>query len=119
VDKMIFALEEELSNVRHGSLVKVNTEIIYDKKLTKKETKLIGKLIVTREIKKMDRITEIKDQFPIDITIPKNNIINSAAEVSLRLAALKFEIEEEATKCYGEFELTNVEEKTEEAVFND
>jgi hypothetical protein len=112
-------LEEELVNVRDGSLVKASSEIIYEKKQTKKEIILVGKIIIIREIKNIERITEIKDSFPIDITIFKEKVINPESEVLLHLTSVKFEVMEDKTIFQGEIELSNIEEKTKESVFND
>jgi hypothetical protein len=119
VGSLLFVLKEELAHVKNGSLLKVYTEMLCDKKVTKREIKLIGNLVITREIRKLDRITEIKDCFPIDITVLKEKVINPEAEILLRLNSFTFEIGEDMTTFKGELELNNVKEDVKDPVFYD
>ena len=113
---MKFHVEETLPNlVQDGALTlyKIYTEIVTETKRKAKETKILGELIITREVKLLESRSEItiKDRFPIDITVPNNKKVIEKADVDLTMHNLNFSFGVEGTKFSAEIELINVDEK--------
>ncbi|KAB7708991.1 hypothetical protein F9802_02305 [Bacillus aerolatus] len=105
---MKFALEEKFSNLANGSIKKVSTETEYEVRESERNIEILGRFVVTREIKNQNRVTEIRDYLPIEITVPKNKIIKKTAEVSLLLKEFRIELEGDFAIFGVEVELTNV-----------
>jgi hypothetical protein len=105
---MMFKLEENLPNLAKGSVNKISAETDYEIRETWKNVEISGKLVVTREIKTQDRVTEIRDYIPIDVIIPKHRLIKKTAEVFLRLAGFNFGFDGDFTKFVGDLEITNI-----------
>ncbi|MEK5445127.1 MULTISPECIES: hypothetical protein [Bacillaceae] len=107
---MQLTFKEKLPNLVSGIINKISMDVDYEIKEVGNDIEIFGKFIVIREIKNENRITEIKDCIPIEITIAKKYLIKKTKEVSLRLEGFHFEFEEDITVISGEIELSNVEE---------
>jgi hypothetical protein len=105
---MRFTFEERLPNLINGTINKISTEIDYKIKENGHTIETLGEIVVKREIKTENRITEIRDYIPIHISFPRYRLIKETLEVSLRLEKFRFELEGDFTLFEGELELTNV-----------
>ncbi|KIL72965.1 hypothetical protein [Bacillus badius] len=107
---MKLTLEENLPNLIQGSVNKLSIETDYVSKESANDIVLTGKFIITREIKTTNRVTEIKDRIPVEITIPKKKLIKKTAETSLYLKEYRFGFEGDFTLFAVDVEITNVED---------
>ncbi|KZO00618.1 hypothetical protein [Pseudobacillus badius] len=105
---MKLTLEENLPNLIQGAVNKLSIETDYVSKESANDIVLTGKFIITREIKTKNRVTEIKDRIPVEITIPKKKLIKKTAETSLHLKEYRFGFEGDCTLFEVEAEITNV-----------
>lgn len=106
---MKFNIDDTLSNVS-GDLKKFSTEILCETNETDEQIQIVGFFNIIREIESTNKMTEIKDRFPVNITIPKNKRLINDVDCSIRLNSFNFEILEEITNIWFELELLNVKE---------
>lgn len=113
---MKFRIVEDLPNLNSGTLQKVLTEISYNTIESGENIQLTGFFIIQRENNQGSVITEIKNKFPIDITIPKRKLSHKKDGVSIYLNNFQLDFEGDKTQFIGELELSNIKEEIEEVL---
>jgi hypothetical protein len=107
---MKLTFEEKLPNLLKGSVNKISTEIEYETKENGDATDILGKFLIIREVKTENRVTEIRDHLPVEISISKRKLINKTKAVTLNLEGFRFELEGNFTTFLVDIELNNVED---------
>lgn len=107
---MKFSITENLPNLIKGVINKISAENKYEVGEKGTEIEILGSILITREIKSENRVTEIKDYIPFSIIIPKRRLIKKGVEVSLRLDEFRFELDGDFTVFVGGLDLANVME---------
>lgn len=106
---MILEFEKQLPNLTITETVsKISTELVFEVNDNATNIDLVGQIVVIREIKNQERVTEVKDSIPIEVTVSKRKLINEENATYLHLKKFQLDFTEEYTMFSGEIELTNV-----------
>jgi hypothetical protein len=106
--------EEKIPNLISGTINKITTETDFKVSDNGSTVDIKGQFVVLREIKSESRVTEIRDFFPVDISVNKRKLIKKTGEVSLRLEGFRFDFEGDYTVFVVDLDLANVEDDQEE-----
>jgi hypothetical protein len=115
---MKFEFNEKLPNLKEtGTISRIYFGLDYDVKGDDGNFEVKGKFLILRELRtSYNGKTEIKNEFPIDITFPEKNI--KKGDVTLNLNGVNFEFQDDCLVVFGELEIPNLlEEPSENLVF--
>jgi hypothetical protein len=113
---MEFKVEEYISKI-NGTLLRYTTELNYKREKNDKQIQLSGNIVITRIYERSSNSkTEVRDDFPIDVTVPIKRLTDPDTQTSLSINMTSLENQDKHTLFVAEIILSNVETKDE--IFN-